>query len=288
MDVQIIDADCVQIGKGAAEVDWVTKLRANEATFLTTFDATEIGKRENKRGFVYVVRLWGRSRQGRSVCLLVVDAWSTSYRKLVATPHLELVVREVSTELGRLAGSASQSEVSVVYRKSTQGYTVDSSTQEAQRFPWLRMRVASAYLRQKRTAAMRQAQKHLERLRAQDVFLPAEAESRVEVHSELLEVLGLRPGGWVRVVEAAASRVHPENDRIFASQTIQLLQGELQPAGPHLDTVMAPLKVLSWDIECLCKLIHEYAGIDVHFILDVLYVYFPGLLFFLDPVPGIL
>ena len=82
MDAQILDADCVQVGKGAHAASWLGSLRTNEAIYSATPDAKEIGRRDEQEGYAYVVRLWCRTATGESVCVLVADPWSTSYRKL--------------------------------------------------------------------------------------------------------------------------------------------------------------------------------------------------------------
>ena len=57
MNAQILDVDCVQIGKGAHAASWLGLLRTNEALYSATPDAKEIGRRDKQEGYAYVVRL---------------------------------------------------------------------------------------------------------------------------------------------------------------------------------------------------------------------------------------
>ena len=60
MEVQVFDADCVQVG--AACVKWTRGLRSNEKPYLDYPGAKEYPRREQVKGAAYVVRLWCRNR----------------------------------------------------------------------------------------------------------------------------------------------------------------------------------------------------------------------------------
>eukprot|EP00959_Pyramimonas_sp_CCMP1952_P067272 1403994-Pyramimonas_sp.AAC.1 len=113
MDIQILDVDCVQVGKGPHAPGWLADLRSNNVSYSSTPDASEISRREKKKGYAYVVRLWGRTSAGESVCVTVVGPWSTSYRKLKSVGGLENLARAMQEELNAKAQRAGMADVSV-------------------------------------------------------------------------------------------------------------------------------------------------------------------------------
>lgn len=253
----MLDADCVQVGTGDAR--WLRSFRGNEAAYLETVNAREHDKRSRAEGVAYAVRLWCRSTTGQSLCVVVADPWSTSYRRLHPSPALPALAQRVQLELntkGKTGGA--MAEVSVVYKKTTNGFQADPVTLQPVAFPWLQTRLANAHLKSQLTACLKLAQQHLHI----DVSRPQTAETRVEVHSELLERLGLRPGGWLRLSDAAARRVRPANDRVFAQLHVQVLSAELSTGPEESDGQLAPVRVLSWDIECYSQT-HAFPAAEV-------------------------
>jgi DNA polymerase elongation subunit (family B) len=241
MEAQILDADCAQAL--APDPTWARRLRANESAYFRQHDAKELSRRQSARGASFIVRLWCRVKDGRSLCVVVADPWSTSYTKLktVSPSALECLAQKLQAELNGLGGAA---EAGLVYRRTTNGFRADPETLQPQSFPWLRVRVANAYLRNQLAPTLARLQRSM----GVDLCLPEKAEARVEVHSELLESLGLRPGAWLRL--ASSVRIESGLERVFASLHAQVLRADITRGGLATDQDMAPVRVLSWDIEC--------------------------------------
>ncbi len=180
MDAQILDADCVQVGV-PRNPRWLRKLRNNEESYLQISGPKEFHRRNNSRqaDVAFVVRIWCRTASGESLCLVVADPWSTSYRKLRPGGNLEIFAKAVREELNDLSKTGGgMVETEVVFRHSTNGFhpAKDGSLETS---PWLRVRVASQHLRMS-------VAKTLEKLSAEFpcIILPVvTAETRVEVHS---------------------------------------------------------------------------------------------------------
>ena len=251
MDAQILDVDCVQVGRGEHDASWLASLRTNAVLYSATPDAKEIGKYARARGYAYVVRLWCRTTSSDSICVLVADPWSTSYRKLKPVGGLENLARAMQEELNAKAQNVGgMADVCIVFKKSTNGYEADPETLQPRRHPWLRVRVVSAYLRGQQSTAMCRAQ---ERSFVNAQCTPAtDAESRVDVHSELLQSLGLRPGGWLHIPSSAWARAQRGGGRTATALHVQVSRDEIELARDPRHKISA-IRVLSWDIECYSK-----------------------------------
>lgn len=249
MDAQILDADCVQVGKGPHAAAWIADLRSNAVTFDSTSDATEIGRRDRQKGYAYVVRLWCRTSRGESICVLVADPWSTSYRRLKSVGGLENLARAVQDEMNTKAQNVGGLvDVSIVYRKSTNGFVLDPETGQPVRHPWLRTRVVSAFLKSQQTAALIAAQK---RCFTEAVYIPlTDAEARVEVHLELLQTMGLYPGGWLHLASSVWDRAASGGNKTHTAFHIQVMRDELSASSAETDRQLSAIRVLSWDLEC--------------------------------------
>lgn len=249
MDAQILDVDCVQVGKGAHAAAWLSDLRTNAASYFTSPDAQEICRRTKEKGYAYVVRLWCRTSTGASVCVAVADPWSTSYRKLKSIGGLDSLAKAVQEELNAKAQNVSgMVDVSVVYKKTTNGYIVDPATLLPIRHPWLRIRAVSAYLKSQQTIALRNAQ---QKCFIEAVFMPlTDAEARVEVHLELMQTIGLRPGGWLHLTSSVWERAETGGCRTHTAFHLQVMRDELNVASVDMEQKISSIRVLSWDIEC--------------------------------------
>ena len=238
MEAQILDADCVQVG--TPDASWARRLRANDASYLRQHNAKEYPKNEAVSGASYVVRLWCRCKSGASLCVSVVDPWATSYIKLkeASDPTLECLAQKLQTELSRLGVA----EVSVVRKRTTSGFRVDPATLAPRIFPWLRVRVGSAFLRNHAMSKLARLQRAL----GLELCLPERAEARVEVHSELLEGLGLRPGGWLCL--SSDVQITRGEERVFTHLHAQAIRAQISCGSEACG--IAPVRVLSWDIEC--------------------------------------
>ena len=244
MDAQILDVDCAQVGLGRNECSWSASFRAGSATLATTSRATQVHKRDRQKGYTFVVRLWCRTQQGLSLCVVVSDAWSTSYRLLKERPASELgnLAAQVQNDLCARAGAGGLAEVRVVRRRTTRGYVTDGSGEE-KTLQWLQIRAASAFIRGQIVPVLKGAQ---ERQRV-DAALPQQGEARVEVHSELLETCGLRPGGWLRLSHHVWRTAAPPRGTVFCDMMVQVRSADLSTVS--VETI-APIRLLSWDLEC--------------------------------------
>jgi DNA polymerase elongation subunit (family B) len=77
---------------------------------------------------------------------------------------------------------------------------------------------------------------------------PVTAETNVEVHTELLLKLKIRPGGWLILSPSAAATAVESEGRTVCSICVQALTADLRPLQNN--ERMAPIRVLSYDIEC--------------------------------------
>jgi hypothetical protein len=146
--------DCVHVGKGAHAASWLGSLRTNEALFSGTLIAKEISRGDEQQGYAYVVRRWCRTSTGKSVCVLIVDPWSTSYRKLKLVGGLEDLAEAMQEELDQEAQNVSgMADASVAYMKTTNGCEADPEILQPRRHPWLRVRVVSTFLRSQLSTA---------------------------------------------------------------------------------------------------------------------------------------
>ena len=136
-------------GKGAHDCGWLRSLRTNSVRYTETPDAKE--NRATRKG--EMLRICGAAlvphptgwvclcTRGQSVVHFVPEAApERRAREALARGHQE-EINQCAQNVGGMA------DVSVVYKKSTNGYTADPETLQPLRRPWLRMRVVSAYLR---------------------------------------------------------------------------------------------------------------------------------------------
>ena len=249
MNAQILDADCAQVGKGAHAASWLGSLRTNAVLYSATPDANEIGRRDEQQGYAFVVRLWCRSLTGDSVCVLVADPWSTSYRKLKPVGGLETLASAVQEELNeKNQNVGGMADVSVVYKKTTNGNDADPETLQPRCHPWLRVRLVSAFLHSQLSTALRRAE---QRCFMEAVCMPlTQTESRVEVHTELLRSVGLRPGEWLHLASSVWERAESGGSRTYTALHVQVTRDELDLASEGTDQKVSAIRVLSWGIEC--------------------------------------
>jgi len=250
MEAQIFDVDAVQVGTG--DPAWTRLFRSNQVSYLCSPSAREYSRRVSIQGAVFAVRLWCRTRDGKSLCVVICNPWGTSYRRLkrsTATPTLEALALNLQRELNAASrsGSTEDADVGVVFKKTTSGFHVDHRNQQSILYPWLRMRVSSTFLKKQLVSLTAKAQDNAQ------LCLPITAESNVEIHLQTLESLSLRPGSWLRLCEEASLRVAGEVPKLAAALHVQILQHEIVLSQENLEAQLAPIRVLSWDIECYSK-----------------------------------
>ena len=81
------------------------------------------------------------------------------------------------------------------------------------------------------------------------------AEANIELHDQVMDGLGLKPGGWCALDEALAPRVHVGREcAVDAEFQAHPIQGALALAlKPAEVTRAAPVRVLAWDLEVWCE-----------------------------------
>ena len=247
MDLLLLDAETCQISLNGKAV---ASLRSNAQRWA---DPGMPWKEHEKRDRVkepscYLVRLWGRTAEGRSVCVVVPDATSTSYRRLsprFAERQLEELAATVERNLEPPSLGRSAASVSVVWRHTTNCWIPDARDKgRPATLPWLRVSVANAALKQGTHYACKKAG---EELHLMEAFMPVTGEKNVEVHTEVLLAARVRPGAWLRVPQGA----EPCPSRVCADLVIQVLSHELAPC--EAPPTSAPLRVLSFDLECFSE-----------------------------------
>jgi DNA polymerase elongation subunit (family B) len=254
MDVLLLDAETSQVSLDSNHAA-VAALRQNTRRWADpemTWKEHDKRQRLDKTASCFLVRLWGRTADGRSVCVVVPDALSTSYRGLkprINKSLLEGLADEVAKKLekrGRLGRTAATA--SVVWRHTTNCWEADARDPgRPALLPWMRISVANADLRS--YALNHVCTKAGEDMHLPDAMCPKTGEKNVEVHTEVLLGAGIRPGTWFRVPPSGAPAPCPS--RVCADLVAQVLSCELRPS--EAPPASAPLRVLSFDIECFSE-----------------------------------
>jgi DNA polymerase elongation subunit (family B) len=249
MDVLLLDAETSQVSLNSSAV---AALRQNTRRWADPETPwKEHDKRERLREpACFLVRLWGRAADGRSVCVVVPDALSTSYRRLSprsAEGQLQELAACVTRFLEPRGLGTTAATASVVWRHTTNCWQADPRDPgRPALLPWMRISVANAKLRSSLTSVCERAGKEMHLLEA---MLPITGERNVEVHTDVLLSAGIRPGTWFRVPPSGAPAPCP--GRVCADLVAQVLSWELRPS--EAPPASAPLRVLSFDIECFSE-----------------------------------
>jgi DNA polymerase delta subunit 1 len=190
-----------------------------------------------------VGRLWGRSQDGRSVCVAVVDAVSTCYRKLRegAGARSHDFAADVQNRCD-LAWGPGVVQASVVERRTTNGWQPSGHSPEVcRRLQWLRFVCGSPDAKEAlRWRVLQEAEK------AHGPLVDTvTAESRTPVHLEFLQSLGVRPGAWCRVDVALRAPSARYGTQLFAQAFSRSVKACDEEQG-----ALPALRVLSFDIEC--------------------------------------
>ena len=239
-----MDAETSQV---SLDVACVALLRRNGIQWADPNKSwKEHDKRERVRDACYLVRLWGRTADGRSVCVVVPDAMTTSYRLLDSKfrkPQLEALAAAIGRELEPRGLGPSAAKVSLVWRHTTNGWKEDPADPgKPQSLPWLRVSAANTVIKWGAANASRKAGTETGSL---DAITPTTGERNVEVHTELLLAAGVRPGSWLRIPDVGIV-----SERVCSDLVVQVLSSELrisERSGP------GPVRVLSFDIECFSE-----------------------------------
>lgn len=252
MEVFLLDADTCQVSHSQAE--YVSGLRKNARAWA---DTGVSWKEHDKRAPVrngpssYVVRLWGRTRSGLSVCVVVANPVSTSYRRLCSRVHrskLEALADVVRRNLEPDGLGPAGASVSVLWKHTTNGWESDPGDPDRPALvPWMQFKSSSASVKSAIHGACERAQRQSSSFA--DIFTPATGEKNVEVHNEVLLQANIRAGSWF--VLPASAQARPCPGRVAADLVVQVLVSDLAPASEVQATASTPpVRVLSFDIEC--------------------------------------
>lgn len=275
LDLQIVDVDVCQV-KSLTErdfLDWQNRLRLNQWNLEAQGNYTPLEAHAVDRAAAFVVRLWCRSERGESVCLLVCDATKHVYQQLRPLALEEPRGRAaLEGELSALLFEKTRglARASVVHRYTTQGWRcAPEAPNVALRLPWLKLSVCSAWqarmLRLEApaasAAAARPGESWLQELARRlgqpcsELFSISTAHWKLDPRTEVMQAVGARAGGWLRLPPELHRRVQwgTDMDLVCCSGLLQLRTAELAGAALPEKMAMAPLRVLSFDIECVSQ-----------------------------------
>lgn len=247
MEIQLLDAEACQI---ALDGPRVVRFRQGTARWDDpSLCWREVDRKAKVEEASYLVRLWGRTRDGKSVCVVVCDAVSTFYRRLSTThspSRLAALADKVAEYVANPALGPSGATVDVVYRHTTNGWIDDpADPSQPAKLPWMRIVASNQATRLKIPTASRKAENDLALVNA---FLPITAEKSVEVHNELLLKLRARPGGWITLNSRVVQNAKESMNRAVCHLCIHALTKDIRAVGSGAEA--APIRVLSYDIEC--------------------------------------
>jgi DNA polymerase delta subunit 1 len=255
LDVQLVDLDACQVkavvGSGGA---WIQALRSNRLRLDGGNAYEQVPLHRPDPHACFLVRLWCRSSCGKSVCVVICDPWRHVYRRLRAPgqPPSRVVAAAREVLHARTNGTA---RCELVERCTTAGWHCEpSDVMKPRKFPWLKISAASAWHLDR---VLSQHRDWLDEVsdalgrRIEQVFDVQTAHRQLDVRTEVLEAIGVRAGGWFRIPARLLEGLRPgEEVGLCCGATLQLRASDL--AGCAVERVaMAPLRVLSFDIECV-------------------------------------
>lgn len=254
MDLQIVDVEACQVksseGRGA---DWIAAFRQNTLKLDLEDNYVQVPLRKSDKDACYLVRLWCRAASGESVCIVVCNATRNVYRKLrVPGPPQQRVVQVLTEIFDKECPGLARCEV--VHRCTTAGWHSDpNDAQKPWQMPWLKISAASAWQLDRVTSKGRDwldvAAERL-RLRVMQLLDIQTAHRGLDVRTEVLEFIGVKAGGWLRLPPALVATLQRGIKGLSCQAVLQAKMSDL--VGCALDTMaMAPLRVLSFDIECI-------------------------------------
>ena len=208
LDLQLVDIEALQVKAALdAGLPWIKQLRANA---LVLDDLAEghiaLPPRKVEPHACYLVRLWCRSAQGESVCVAVCDPLRHFYFRLRSE-----LSRPLLDSLQQLLHDYSQGTARCerVLRYTTAGWHCDpQNSGRPLRLPWLKFSVASAW--QLRKVSCGTGGWLMEALGTQlysQLGAQRTAHRDLDLRTELLEAIGVRAGGWLRLPPELARRL---------------------------------------------------------------------------------
>ena len=266
LDLQIVDVEACQV-KSLTErnfLDWQNKLRLNQWNLEEHRNYAPLEPHAIDRAATFVVRIWCRSEQGESVCLLVCDATKHLYQQLrpqALDPRTrDGLTREVKALLFEKTQGLAKFEI--VHKYTTQGWRCDpEDPNTALRLPWLKFSVCSAWQAKMIKDASKSDESWLQEVarrmgrRVYDLFSIETAHWKLDPRTEVLQAIGARAGGWLRLSpEMQRGLQRGDNmELLCCSALLQVRTADLVGAALPEKMAMAPLRVLSFDIECVSR-----------------------------------
>lgn len=249
MEAQLLDVETCQV---ALDACWVSRLRQGSISWADpTRSWRELSRKTKFKEASYAVRLWGRTLDGRSICVMVTDPVSTVYRRLDDSTCSPGKLHELASAIEdalKIPGLGSDSaRVKVVWRHTTNGWTDDPrDPSRPALFPWLSISVVNFFARCAIQAVCVKVAKDLGLVKA---LTPITAEKSVEVHTELLQKIKVKPGGWFRL-KPNVEILENSQGRVLCTLYAQVLTSDMLQSDR---TDAAPVRVLSYDIECFSE-----------------------------------
>jgi len=259
LDVQIVDIEAVQVKASTGSgPEWISSLRMNATKLDVDNNYETVPVRKPEPDAAFLVRLWCRTAQGQSLCIVVCDATRNVYRRLrVPGLNPQKIANALKEVLYTHTRGAAKCEI--VHRCTTAGWHCDpDDSNKPWKMPWLKVCAASAWhvdrVMSKGRDWLDEAAQLLGK-KSMQLFDVHTAHRMLDVRTEVLEAIGVKAGGWLRLPKRLVGEFQSGVGGISCDAVLQVKMGEL--AGTVLDAVsMAPLRVLSFDIECVS---HENA-----------------------------
>ena len=259
LDVQIVDVEDIQVKAATGGgPDWISSFRLNttKLDYENNYERVPIRKPDPEAAFL--VRIWCRTSQGESLCIVVCDATRQVYRRLRVPGLLpQSIVGALKDVMYAHTRGAAKCEV--VYKCTTAGWHCDpKDSTKPWRMPWLKVSAASAWhidrVMSKGRDWLDEAAQNLGKKSIQ-LFDVHTAHRMLDVRTEVLEAIGVRAGGWLRLPAHLVGAFQRGLGGLSCDAVLQVRTGDL--VGTMVEVVsMAPLRVLSFDIECVS---HENA-----------------------------
>jgi len=254
VDVQIVDVEAVQVkANTGGGPEWIASFRQNALSLdvENNFETLPIRKPDAEAAFL--VRIWCRSAQGESLCIAVCDATRNVYRRLRAPgpPPSKIIGALKEVMYTHTRGSA---KCEVVHKSTTAGWHCDpQDCCKAWKMPWLKVSAASAWHIDRVMSKGRDWLDETAQLlgkKSVHLFDVHTAHRMLDVRTEVLEAIGVKAGGWLRLPGRLVSTFQRGIGGLSCGAVLQARTCDLK--GTALEAVsMAPLRVLSFDIECV-------------------------------------
>lgn len=265
LELQIVDVDLFQVKAECEQnyLEWQRKLRLNAINLEQQGNYLLLDPYFSDAAAMFMVRLWCRSAEGESICLLVCDAARHMFKQLRSDVMSNDLASKIQKEMSAVLFNKTRglAKCEVTQKHTTQGWRCDPSAPNVPlRLPWLKISVTNTWQAKGLGAGpqswfeevARLLRKPREELFGKDEDA-ATAHWNLDVRTEVLQAIGVRAGGWLGLPASLATRLQRGADLelLRCSAALQATTSELAGLGLPEKVAMAPLRVLSFDIECV-------------------------------------